>query len=75
MGMEMMTSTSNNPLGSQEGGNHYKDCPIQPVEYIYTNELDFLQGSVVKYITRFRNKNGEQDLNKANPFYPASQGA
>lgn len=62
-----MTSTSN-PLDVQEGGSHYKDCPIQPVEYIYANKLDFLQGSVIKYVTRFRSKNGEQDLDKAIHF-------
>jgi hypothetical protein len=43
-------------LNTQVGGNHYKDCKIQPVEYIYSNGLDFLEGNVVKYITRHRTK-------------------
>ena len=52
-------------LGKQVGGNHYKDCGIQPVEYIYSNGLDFLEGNVVKYITRHRTKgDGEQDIRK-----------
>ena len=52
-------------LGKQVGGNHYKDCGIQPVEYIYSNGLDFLEGNVVKYITRHRTKGeGEQDIHK-----------
>jgi len=35
----------------QEGGCHYKDMPIQPVEYIHKNGLGFIEGCVVKYIT------------------------
>lgn len=51
-------------LEVQVGGNHYKECKIQPIEYIHANGLDFFQGNVVKYITRFRHKNGKQDLLK-----------
>ena len=51
-------------LDRQVGGNHY-DFPIQPIEYIYKNELNFLQGNVVKYTTRYKRKNGRQDLEKA----------
>lgn len=49
----------------QIGGNHYKDLKIQPIEYIHANGLNFLEGNVVKYITRHRKKNGKQDLEKA----------
>jgi phage pi2 protein 07 len=56
---------SNKALDVQVGGNHYKDCKIQPVEYIYSNKLDFLEGNVVKYITRHRTKgDGEADIRK-----------
>lgn len=55
-------------LNHQEGGTHYKKCAIQPIEYIHANKLDFCQGSVVKYITRFRDKNGLEDLKKARHF-------
>jgi hypothetical protein len=51
-------------LNKQEGGDHYKKCAIQPVEYIHANKLGFIEGSVVKYITRFRDKGGEADLRK-----------
>ena len=52
-------------LGKQVGGSHYKDCSIQPVEYIYSNGLDFLEGNVVKYITRHRTKgDGEAHISK-----------
>jgi len=49
---------------SQVGGDHYKDCVIQPVEYIIKNKLDFLEGNVVKYITRHRTKGQEEDIRK-----------
>ena len=53
-----------NPLDKQEGGNHYKDCKIQPIEYITANNLDFMQGNIVKYATRHKNKNGAEDIKK-----------
>ena len=39
-------------LDTQEGGSHYKDKAIQPVQYIHTNGLGFCEGNVVKYVTR-----------------------
>lgn len=51
-------------LRVQVGGSHYKDCKIQPIEYIHGNGLDFIEGSVVKYITRWRSKGGIDDLKK-----------
>lgn len=52
-------------MQTQVGGDHYKKLAIQPMEYAFKNHLDPLQFSVVKYITRFRDKAGEVDLNKA----------
>ena len=54
-----------NPLQKQEGGAHYKDMIIQPVEYITANRLGFLEGNVIKYITRHIAKNGAEDIRKA----------
>lgn len=51
-------------LSAQVGGDHYKDRGIQPIEYIHSNGLNFIEGSVVKYITRWREKGGVEDLNK-----------
>ena len=48
----------------QVGGDHYKDCAIQPVDYIVKNNLDFLEGNVVKNITRHKTKNGIEDIRK-----------
>lgn len=52
-------------LDIQEGGDHYKKLKIQPIEFIDANSLDFLQGNVVKYITRHKDKNGSADVRKA----------
>lgn len=53
-----------NPLVSQEGGGHYKDKGIQPLEYTMKNNLSFCEGNVVKYISRYKSKNGIEDLAK-----------
>lgn len=55
-------------LQTQVGGGHYAKLRIQPVEYIYYNNLPFIEGSVVKYVTRWRDKNGIEDLRKARHF-------
>lgn len=52
-------------LNQQEGGTHYKNLEIQPVEFITANELTFLEGCIVKRICRHRDKNGAEDLRKA----------
>lgn len=48
----------------QTGGSHYKSCAIQPVDYIFDNELGYLEGNVVKYVTRHKSKNGAEDIMK-----------
>ena len=56
-----------NPLDIQVAGGHYKGKRIQPVEYISANNLNFLEGCVVKRITRWRDKPSAerfQDLEK-----------
>ncbi len=56
------------PLEHQEGGNHYKDFAIQPAEYIQKNNLNWCQGNAVKYVTRYKSKNGLEDLKKAKHY-------
>lgn len=51
-------------LDVQEGGSHYRSRAIQPVQYIHANKLSFLEGCIVKRITRWREKNGLEDLLK-----------
>ena len=58
----------NTPLDTQEGGDHYKNYVIQPLEYTLANNLNFCQGNVIKYITRYKDKNGAEDLRKARHY-------
>ena len=55
-------------LKEQIGGNHYSKLAIQPVTYINANGLSYLQGNVIKYVTRYKDKNGLQDLEKAKHY-------
>jgi hypothetical protein len=57
--------THQSALDKQVSGNHYKDCGIQPIEYIHANNLSYLEGNVIKYTTRHSKKNGKQDILKA----------
>ena len=52
------------PQSRQVGGKHYKNFPIQPYEFISKNNLSFFQGCVVKYVCRYLQKNGIEDLEK-----------
>ena len=61
---EMIRDSVQQASRRQVGGNHYKDCVIQPTEYIVKNKLDFLEGNVVKYITRHKTKGQEEDIRK-----------
>lgn len=56
---------SEKALDTQVGGGHYKDLKIQPVEYIHANGLGYLEGNVIKYVTRHKAKSGKQDIEKA----------
>ena len=53
------------PLDIQVGGGHYKTMVIQPIEFIMRNDLNFCQGNIIKYICRYKDKNGIEDLKKA----------
>lgn len=52
----------------QVGGNHYKAMAIQPLEFIQDNLMGFCEGSVIKYVCRWRAKNGIEDLRKASHY-------
>jgi hypothetical protein len=55
-------------LNKQVSGSHYKDLAIQPVEFIYKNNIGYLEGNVIKYICRHKTKNGLADLQKAKHY-------
>lgn len=52
-------------LAVQVAGDHYKKLKIQPMEYSMANRLDACQHTIIKYVTRFRDKGGIADLEKA----------
>jgi hypothetical protein len=52
-------------LEKQTGGSHYKDMKIQPIEFIVHNNIDYIPGNVIKYVCRYKYKNGIEDLKKA----------
>lgn len=52
----------------QIGGSHYKDQEIEPWDYITKNNIPYLEGNVIKYITRWKVKGGYQDLEKARHY-------
>ena len=45
--------------------DHYGDSEIDVIAFCQANNLDFMQGNVIKYITRYRKKNGLEDVRKA----------
>lgn len=49
----------------QVGGQHYKGKTIQPWDYIAVNDIGYLAGNAIKYLSRYKEKGGEQDIRKA----------
>lgn len=52
----------------QHGGDHYKKKTIEPWDYIVANEIGFLEGNAIKYLTRWKEKGGIEDLKKAKHY-------
>ena len=52
----------------QIGGSHYKDMKIQPIDYIVENEIPYREANVIKYVSRYKSKNGLEDLQKARHY-------
>lgn len=53
---------------TQIGGDHYHNKAIQPWDYIVQNNLGYLEGCIIKYVSRYKEKNGVEDLEKARHF-------
>lgn len=49
----------------QVGGTHYTDMNVQPFDFIEANKLTFFEGNVVKYLSRYKSKDGNRDIDKA----------
>lgn len=52
----------------QIGGDHYKEKIIQPWDFIAANQLGYFEGNIVKYVSRWQNKGGINDLKKARHY-------
>jgi hypothetical protein len=52
----------------QIGGRHYIDKPFQPWDFIVGNKMGYLEGNVIKYVSRYKEKNGLEDLIKASHY-------
>ncbi len=52
-------------LNEQEGGSHYKNFEIQPIVFIVKNNIGFIEGNVIKYVCRHRDKGKAEDVKKA----------
>lgn len=59
------SQTTISPMKEQVGGTHYKAMKIQPIEFITANNIGYMEGNVIKYVCRYKNKNGVEDLKKA----------
>lgn len=55
-------------LAQQVAGTHYKGMAIQPVQYIHANRIGYFEGNVIKYVSRWREKGGVSDLEKAKHY-------
>lgn len=69
--MSQDTSTDRvavHPKNRQIGGSHYKDLPIQPIEFIVANDIPYREANIIKYVVRWRSKNGLEDLKKARHY-------
>lgn len=64
-GISVSFADAASPLKTQIGGDHYTKLAIQPMQYSMKNGLDPLQHTIIKYVTRFRDKAGIEDLEKA----------
>lgn len=52
----------------QVGGQHYKNRSIQPWDFVLANQIPYMEGTIIKYLFRWRDKGGLNDLRKAQHF-------
>ena len=55
-------------IDEQVGGSHYKQFQIQPAEFCYKNNIPYLEATAIKYLCRWKDKGGVEDLQKAKHF-------
>jgi hypothetical protein len=65
---QMIDQTSSKASEYQIAGNHYRDLKIQPAYFCHVNNIPYLEATAIKYLCRWRKKNGIEDLRKAKHF-------
>jgi hypothetical protein len=60
-------TTTQDANAVQVGGDHYK-TEIQPWDFIIANDLGYLEGNIIKYVSRYKKKGGMADLRKAQHY-------
>jgi hypothetical protein len=63
-----LTMSPQRPFDAQVGGDHYRRLAIQPTDFIHKNNLGFIQGNIIKYVVRYKEKGGREDLLKARHY-------
>lgn len=63
-----MTETKQSAKDVQIGGQHYRRMKLQPIDFIMANSLGFCVGNCIKYLCRYKYKNGKEDLLKARHY-------
>lgn len=65
---ESPKTLSEKSMDKQVGGSHYKNMKIQPITFIQANGLGFCEGNAIKYLCRYKDKGGIEDLKKAKHY-------
>lgn len=65
---EDLRGSTPSPKSTQVGGNHYSKMKIQPIDFITENGLGYIEGNIIKYVCRYKDKNGLEDLQKAQHY-------
>ena len=65
---ESVRGSSPSPKSTQVGGNHYSKMKIQPIDFITANGIGYIEGNIIKYVCRYKSKNGVEDLKKAQHY-------
>jgi len=66
-------NTKKDSLNTQIGGNHYLKLKMQPIDFIVKNNIPFIEANIIKYISRYGNKNGIEDLKKIKHYIELSK--
>jgi hypothetical protein len=66
--MRLAISSMTKANDTQIGGDHYKEKSIQPWDFIAANQLGYFEGNIVKYVSRWKDKGGLNDLKKARHY-------